>query len=304
MDYEIRKARDGDLDAVLAFCRRIWPERDYSERTWSDWQDNPKRMVWIAQRERKPIGIVRGEVLSSHEAWMEGLRVDPQVHSLGIGGALWRTLSNELKQIGMTAIRCLTAIDNTHAHRLFERQGFRSVLCLKRKTKRIVTGRPDRRLVRLGVGGTSVVREMLKSHTRRKVTGSSSAAGNLYCSNGVYWREWNETTLATHLEAGEVWVWEDQAPAAIAVMSTSAVRPGVWDVGLLIGSRAACRSLLDTLAVRTTVPLGSADYPPSIRTFLPLEETRLQGAAREAGFTSDRLRHRPMYLYEWLADRA
>ncbi len=304
MDFEIRKARDGDRDAVLAFCRRIWLERDYSEHTWSDWQKSAKRMVWIAQRNETPIGIIRGEVISSTEAWMEGLRVDPEAHSRGVGSALYSTLLNELKQIGMTAIRNLTAMDNTPVHRLVEKHGFHRVLCLKRRAKRIETGRPEPKLVQMSVVNTPAVEKFLKAHTSRMRAHSfCTHTGQLYCMDGVHWRKWNDETLRAHLEAGEVWAWRDPALAALAVQSTSAVRPGVWDVGFLEGTREGCRRLLEALAGRETVPPGDAEYRPAVRTFLPLGLSRLQRAASEAGFKADRMRHKPMYLWEWRAGK-
>jgi len=305
MNYTIRKARPNDIDTIVEFCHRIWLERDYSRQTWSDWQNNSNRTVWIAEKNRTPIGVIRGEILSSYEAWMEGLRVDPDSHSHGLGSALYSILFEELKALGMTAIRNLTAINNTPAHRLVEKHGFNRVICVKRRIRQIETSSTDKRLVLLHPGDLPLAIEVFEKGKRKtNVTSFLSSAKRLYCFDGVHWKDWTEHSLTAHLEAGDVWVWKDPTPQAIAVVSTSPIRPGVWDVGLLEGSRTACRNLLAGLAKREAMPSGNPDYPPAVRTFLPMALPRLQRAACDAGFTSDRVRHKAMFLWEWRADRA
>ena len=291
-----------DLDAVLGFCLRIWQERDYSKKTWTDWQGNRKRRVWIAEEDKTPIGIIRGEILSPTEAWMEGLRVDPDSHSRGVGSKLYSALFDDLRNHGMRAIRTLTAIDNRPAQRLVEKHGFIRVQCLKRRARQLEAGDTDQNAEPLWSQGASLVQGILCMNRERWRSRTFLSQTNcLYCSDGVHWQAWDEDALKRHLEAGEIWAWQDPTPQAVAVVTTSPLRPAVWDVGLLEGSRRACQELLGALARRPAVPTGTRDYPPSVRTFFPVELSRLQRAAGAAGFRSDRVRHKAMYLYEWRA---
>lgn len=308
MDVEIRQARATDRDAVLSFCRRIWPERDYSELTWPGWLNDSGRVMLVAVTNKKPVGIIRGEMLSSREGWVEGVRIDPEYHSHGIGSRLLERTIPALREKGAEYLRSLIAIDNLASQRVFEKNGFGSPhlqrpFAIKRALSRIDLGAPPAELAKLGQSDRLQALRLLASGqgSRRRRAFLETTEG-LYCCDGVRWRYWNEDHLTAHLEAGEVWVWSDPTPQAIAVVTTSPLRPGVWDVGLLEGSRLACCNLLAGLARREAMPSGNPDYPPSVRTFLPLALPRLQRAARDAGFTSDRVRHKAMFLWEWRAD--
>lgn len=310
MDVKIRQARQTDRDAVLSFCRRIWPERDYSESTWPAWFGDTGRLMLVAASGETPIGVIRGEMLSSREGWVEGVRIDPAYHSLGIGSRLLNNILPVLRDKGAEYIRSLIAIDNLASQRVFEKNGFGSPhiqrpFAIKRRMKQIGIGELPAGLVNLGRSDSSLALRMFaQGRDPRKRRAFLDITDGLYCCDGVRWRFWNKDHLTAHLEAGEVWVWKDPTPQAIAVVSTSPVRPGVWDVGLLEGSGAACRNLLAGLAKREAMPSGNPDYPPAVRTFLPLALPRLQRAACDAGFTSDWIRHKAMFLWEWRADRA
>lgn len=308
MDFKIRRARKSDLDSVLTFCLRIWQERDYSERTWPSWIGDPKRVMLVAEKEGSACGIIRGEMISAREGWVEGVRIDPDHKSRGIGSLLLGSIIPILERKGSESIRSLIAYDNLASQRVFEKNGFSSPLLdrpfkIKRRIKLIESGSPPKHLAQIGKGDMALAMGLIRgeksSHKRRLYL---EATGGLYCCDGVHWREWNEGALARHLEAGEVWVWRNPAPLAIAVVTTNPVRPGVWDVGLLEGRPFECRSLLGGLARRSAVSFEKEAYPPSVRTFFPLGPFGLQRVAREAEFRSDRFRHKAMYLYEWQAE--
>ncbi|MBP7865772.1 MAG: GNAT family N-acetyltransferase [Acidobacteria bacterium] len=308
MDYEIRQARIGDLDAVLTFCRRIWPERDYSESTWPAWFGDHKRVILVAARGERPIGVIRGEMMSSCEGWVEGVRIDPDYSSCGIGSQLLAEILPILRSRGAKYIRSLISMDNLASQRVFIKNLFRSPhrvrpFAIKRRTKRIDIGNYPAELVKLGpLDGSLALGFLSDRKNSRKWRTYLETTGNLYCYDGVHWRYWNKDHLAKHLETGEVWIWADPTLRAIAVVSTNAIRPGVSDVGLLEGSREACRCLLEGLTRSVIMPEGAKEFPPSARTFLPLELSRMQRAACDAGYQSDRARHKAMHLYEWHAE--
>ena len=124
----VREARPADVDAVAAFTRDTWGERqeDYIPRVFSDWaaSDDSGSGTFVAtlppdavaesaaigtKDDRRPgdtlvegdgagaadagdpeavVGCIQGVLLSEWEAWGQGIRVDPAARGLGVGTAL------------------------------------------------------------------------------------------------------------------------------------------------------------------------------------------------------------------------
>jgi GNAT superfamily N-acetyltransferase len=81
-DLEVRQARHDDREAVVGFTEDIWPELggDYVPEVFDEWveADGPERHTLVAAMDDRPVGIVQAVLLGgSHEAWAQGMRVDP-----------------------------------------------------------------------------------------------------------------------------------------------------------------------------------------------------------------------------------
>ncbi|WP_435092765.1 GNAT family N-acetyltransferase [Halorubrum sp. N11] len=124
----VREARSADADAVAAFTRDTWGERqeDYIPRVFPEWaaSDDPDSATFVAtlppdavaesdaieasdDREsgdtlvegdgsgaaapdepEAVVGCIQGVLLSEWEAWGQGIRVDPAARGFGVGTAL------------------------------------------------------------------------------------------------------------------------------------------------------------------------------------------------------------------------
>jgi GNAT superfamily N-acetyltransferase len=77
-----RQARIEDREAVVAFTRNTWPDLggDYVPDVFEQWvdTDGPTQRTFVATVEGRPVGICQGVLLSDHEAWAQGMRVDPE----------------------------------------------------------------------------------------------------------------------------------------------------------------------------------------------------------------------------------
>lgn len=303
-EEEIRNAVQSDRDAVLEFCRRIWKERDYTVASWDGWIGVAGRHALVATASGRPCGVVRAEVLSPGEGWVEGLRVDPLSRSRGVGRRLVQAAVTALAHVGAQFARCLVASDNVSSRRVFERNGFRTLpsgageLLVQRRRRWAERGEVPAQLVSLGPGDDGTVERLLceKGRGRKTFLGES---GGLYCADGVRWQMWDGQRLAMHLRDGQVRAWVEGDVLALAVVSSSVARPGVVDVGLLDGAGPACRRLLNGLATAACGGEVLDGAEGSVRTFLPLALSNLQRAAGAAGLRSDRVRHKPMHILEW-----
>lgn len=89
---EIRPARREDHDAIAAFTRETWRHLggDYVPQTFPEWveTDGPTQRTLVATVEDRPVGLCQGVLLSPHEAWAQGMRVDPEFRGRDVGRRL------------------------------------------------------------------------------------------------------------------------------------------------------------------------------------------------------------------------
>jgi ribosomal protein S18 acetylase RimI-like enzyme len=126
-DVKIRAATEKDKAAVLDFCERGSEEGDYLAATWEAWREDADGALLIAEESGRPAGVAHLRMLSAQEAWLEGLRVDPDDQGRGIGGLLVQAVVDAARTRGATVVRLFTSAENGPAQRLFERTDFEQV---------------------------------------------------------------------------------------------------------------------------------------------------------------------------------
>lgn len=88
-DLHVRHAEPGDYDAVVDFTQHIWTDRggDYLQYVYHDWiaDDGDGQRTFVVDAGDGDIaGIVQAVMLSAHEAWFQGMRVNPDYQGQGI----------------------------------------------------------------------------------------------------------------------------------------------------------------------------------------------------------------------------
>src|SRR5215469_3624634 len=110
---EIRLARPEDRDAVLAFCAHTWEWGDYIEYVWDEWLHDPQGQMFVATVDGQPVGVAHLRMLSTTEAWLEGMRIDPAYRRQGLATALDNAMLAEAMKRGATVARLTTESTNT-----------------------------------------------------------------------------------------------------------------------------------------------------------------------------------------------
>lgn len=92
-EHHVRNATPGDADAVIDFTRRIWTDRggDYLPHVYQDWIENDgdgQQTFVVDGGDDEIAGIVQAVMLSGHEAWFQGMRVNPDYRHEGVSAAL------------------------------------------------------------------------------------------------------------------------------------------------------------------------------------------------------------------------
>ncbi len=109
----VRSAQAEDKDTVLAFCANTWDWGDYIDRVWDEWLVDPQGELFVAVTDGQPTGVAHLRMINATDAWLEGLRVDPNYRRQGIATALNMAILEEVIRRGATNARLVTESTNT-----------------------------------------------------------------------------------------------------------------------------------------------------------------------------------------------
>lgn len=122
-----RPALPADRDQAFAFLRWTWEGEDYLPQVWDDWLADPAGLFVAAELRGRVVGLGRLTELGEGEAWLEGLRVDPEVQGRGIGSHIHHFLLERWRSSRSAVVRLATASTQVAVHRLCQRTGFERV---------------------------------------------------------------------------------------------------------------------------------------------------------------------------------
>ncbi len=122
-----RPALPADKDQALAFLRWTWEGEDYLPQVWDDWLADPAGLFVAAELRGRVVGLGRLTDLGEGEAWLEGLRVDPELQGRGIASRIHDFLLERWRSSPSTVVRLATASTREAVHRLCKRTGFEKV---------------------------------------------------------------------------------------------------------------------------------------------------------------------------------
>jgi GNAT superfamily N-acetyltransferase len=109
-DVTIRQARPDDYEAVASFTRETWADRDggdYIPEIYHGWiaGDGDRQRTFLADAGDDAAGICQGVLLSEHEAWAQGMRVNPDYRGEGLSTQLNNALFRWARERGASVVR-------------------------------------------------------------------------------------------------------------------------------------------------------------------------------------------------------
>lgn len=126
--FTFRRAQPSDKDQVSALCAKIWEGEDYLPRCFDEWVADRSGELALCFFEDRLAGISKLSWLAPGEAWLEGLRKDPDLNVKGVGAALCRRyLARLAAEPGLRSIRFSTYFQNHASIRLNEALGFQCI---------------------------------------------------------------------------------------------------------------------------------------------------------------------------------
>jgi ribosomal protein S18 acetylase RimI-like enzyme len=242
----VRPARPADREAVLSFCRDTWDDGDYIENVWEDWLVDESGRLLVAVAGDQPVGLIHLAMLSTEDAWLEGIRVAPTARRRGIARVMTSQALVLARQRGACVVRLLTDSDNIASQGLVTKKfGFQRVAEVVRytapalpagnhsdadvllETEDMAASTSERSEQQESAPGPRLLLASEEDHTRLQdwLLHSNLAPIN----GGLQFGRWNawalrEADMQDYLARGEVWMLEEwESIQAIAVVRE---RPG------------------------------------------------------------------------------
>jgi GNAT superfamily N-acetyltransferase len=128
MAIVIRKARFADRKEVLRICKTTWGGWDYVPLYFTQWVK--EKGFYVMEDGKRIVGLAKYTELAPRELWLEGLRVDPECRSHGLGWKLSRFMLRAALAEKPLSLRLATGRRNRHSRTLIRRMGLRLKLAL------------------------------------------------------------------------------------------------------------------------------------------------------------------------------
>ncbi len=216
-ETQIRPARAGDREAVLAFCAHTWEWGDYIEFVWDEWLNDPSGLLLVALRDDQPVGIIHVRMLNATDAWQEGMRVDPAYREQGIARQLSLEAGAEVMRRGATTIRLLTGSTNIASIHMIEQSHFRQAGAFALHTAAPVNN-PSRSTYGLEEPALATLDDLNDIVDYLHVSNIFPAVGGLYYEGFTGYRI-SDTLLKEKVQGGHIYLlrrWERLDGLAIA----------------------------------------------------------------------------------------
>jgi ribosomal protein S18 acetylase RimI-like enzyme len=282
-ELEVRPAREDDRDGVLAFCARTWDEGDYIADVWADWLRDETGVLLVGVVNCRPSAIVHTRMMADEEAWLEGIRVDPELRRQGIGRVMVSRALVAAHERGATVARLFVEHDNAASQQLVAKFGFTRVaevalyvaepLSVQEAAAPADNARPQ--LSAPGIAAFDRIWAWLEQSNLSPFNGGLEFLG--WSARGL-----TEPALREYLAAGEVWLLEEHgAVLALAVaraLPASAIDPPWLQVRYMDGLPESIGRL--ALALRSSAAQRGVD---EVDLWLP-DLLILQDAMNGAGY--------------------
>ena len=223
MDDEliICPGRHEDLPQVERICANIWEWGDYIPEVWDEWlRGGVPGSLAVAELGDTIVALGRVMILPDGQAWLEGMRVDPNYRRRGIA---WRFTQYKLdlaRRHGARVARLGTGDYNSAVHAMMERMGMQRVGQYLHLTAAALPG---------DAPGPLAVEHAPRVHAFLHRSRALADARGLYSTHWT-WQELSDDQADRFLQAGQIVgrFAPDGALAALAVVERQPDDGRVW----------------------------------------------------------------------------
>ncbi len=120
----VRKARMDDRKEAVEAEGLATPNLHYLDRVYDEWMADDAGEMMVAEENGKVVAVGKFSVVPDGSAWLEALRVRPDVQGRGIGKAFYRRFFELAEEKGIDTMRMYTGLTNLVSKGLAELFGF------------------------------------------------------------------------------------------------------------------------------------------------------------------------------------
>jgi GNAT superfamily N-acetyltransferase len=208
---------------MLRITRDTWGGNDYLPYVWDEWLEDPGGLFMAAVIDGRLAGLQHAALMSDGTAWLEGIRVDPDLQGRGVGSMLLDAGVQWARTMACPAVRLSTSDQNPASNRMATSKGFLQVASFRTaEAEQLLSGSPGD--VRVGLPSElPAVFDFLQEQ------------GAKFYTEG--WTAYRLTPdrVALLLATGSIALVGEQALEAAAVATFTGRRP-ILRLGLLAGS--------------------------------------------------------------------
>ena len=124
----VRRARRGDLDALVALEQASFAGDRMSARQWRRHLASPRAIVVVAVERGALLGAAVGFLHAAHDiARLYSLATSAAARGRGVGDRLVAAIERAARESGRQRVRLEVREDNAAAQRLYERRGYQPI---------------------------------------------------------------------------------------------------------------------------------------------------------------------------------
>lgn len=123
----IRPARAQDRPAVEHICEHTWEDGDYVPDVWDEWLADPQGALVVGEIDGRVVALDHIVFRTPDEAWLEGMRVDPEFRLRGIARQFTVHALDYAQEHGARVARLATGHHNEPIHKLMAESGLQRV---------------------------------------------------------------------------------------------------------------------------------------------------------------------------------
>lgn len=270
----IRQARSEDRPVMEKICAQTWEWGDYIAEVWEEWLADESGPLIVGEIDGRVVALSKITKLGADQAWLEGMRVDPQFRQRGIAREFLEYGLAYAQQQGARVVRLSTGDFNTTVHHMMARAGMQRVGACAFWAAAPLQEAPGPFF--LTPGEADQVLAFLEQSTVLAET------GRLYYE-GWAWQELSAERVTQFLEQEQIVAERtaDSQIASLALVTLPRKQDPVW-IGFADGQPGAVTRL--ALAIRALAAQHNRPGPEAVEAALP-EIAWLRAAFQAAGYS-------------------
>lgn len=132
MQEVIRPLSQDDVSEIVEMTKNVWGGNDYVPVALQQWMKDSSSYPYVMERRGEVVCAANLRMMDGHRtAWMEGIRVHPDVRREGLGHTMTGYMIDQAKRMNAKRVRLITAYRNRAAVKLATSAGLKPITSMQ-----------------------------------------------------------------------------------------------------------------------------------------------------------------------------